>query len=111
MIYYYKKLKLDHLKRQQYGPFQETNQNNLIERLRQELEDNTGTCAQGNLSRLVNTLNGFTHTVEEDKSIGDYMKDLLSEPNKSIRKKKALDILKFRNSSKEDIEAWLELLE
>jgi hypothetical protein len=83
---------------------------NLIERLRQELEDNVGTCAQGNLSRLVNTLNGFTHTVEEETSVGDLMKALLSEPNLSIRMKKAKDIIKDRKIKKEDADAWLELI-
>jgi hypothetical protein len=83
---------------------------NLIERLRQELEDNTGTCAQGNLSRLVNTLNGFTHHVEKEVNIGDVMKELTKEPNLSIRKDKALKFLKERNVSKTDSNAWLELI-
>jgi hypothetical protein len=84
---------------------------NLIERLQQELEDNSGTCAQGNLSRLVNTLNGFTHTIEEDVSLGDLMKKLMEEPNLNKRRNKAIDILKVRNVSKEDTKAWIELIE
>jgi len=84
--------------------------NNLIERLSQELEDNTGTCAQGNLSRLVNTLNGFTHTIEQDVPLGDLMKNLMEESDLRIRKKKALNILNERKVSKEDSQAWLDLI-
>lgn len=83
---------------------------NLIERLRQELEDNTGTCAQGNLSRLVNVLNGFTHSTEKELSLGDIMKDLTKISDLRTRLTKAIKILKERKLSDEDFASWIELI-
>lgn len=90
--------------------YSEDMKSNLYERLRQELEDNIGTCAQGNLSRLVNSLNGFTHHIEKEENIGDIMKALMKESKISVRREKALKILKERNISKTDSDAWLELI-
>jgi hypothetical protein len=83
---------------------------NLVERLRQELEDNSGTCAQGNLSRLVNTLNGFTHTTEKELSLGDIMKDLMNISDLRTRLTRAIKILKEKNLSDEVFASWIEII-
>jgi hypothetical protein len=84
----------------------------MIERLRQELEDNVGTCAQGNISRLTNVLNGYDKkSVEPQLSLSDSMAQIAKEKNPSTRKKKAVETLKKHNVSKEEYEAWMEAIE
>jgi hypothetical protein len=84
----------------------------MKERLRQELEDNIGTCAQGNLSRLANVLNFYdAKSVEYEAPLPDIMSQISKEKNVSIRKNKALEVLKKRNVPKEDFDAWMEAIE
>jgi hypothetical protein len=84
----------------------------MIERLRQELEDNVGTCAQGNISRLTNVLNGYDKkSVEPQLSLSDIMTQISKEKNPSIRKKKAMETLKKHKVSKDEYEAWMEAIE
>jgi hypothetical protein len=84
----------------------------MIERLRQELEDNVGTCAQGNVSRLTNVLNGYDKkSVEPQLSLSDIMAQISKEKNPSIRKKKARETLTKHKVSKEEYEAWMEAIE
>jgi len=84
----------------------------MIERLRQELEDNVGTCAQGNLSRLTNVLNGYDKNIVESQiSLSDIMSQISKEKNLSIRKKKAIEVLKKHKVSKEEYNAWMEAIE
>ena len=84
----------------------------MIERLRQELEDNVGTCTQGNVSRLTNVLNGYDKkSVEPQISLSDIMAQISKEKNPSIRKKKAIETLKKHKVSKDEYEAWMEAIE
>lgn len=84
----------------------------MIERLRQELEDNVGTCAQGNISRLTNVLNGYDKkAVEPQLSLSDIMAQISKEKNPSIRKKKALETLNKYKVSKDEYDAWMEAIE
>jgi hypothetical protein len=84
----------------------------MIERLRQELEDNVGTCAQGNISRLTNVLNGFDKkSVEPQISLSDIMVQISKEKNHSIRKKKASETLKKYKVPKSEYDAWMEAVE
>lgn len=84
----------------------------MIERLRQELEDNVGTCAQGNISRLTNVLNGYdNNSVEPKLSLSDIMAKIAKEKNQSIRKEKAIETLKKHRVAKEEFKAWMEAIE
>ena len=84
----------------------------MIERLRQELEDNVGTCAQGNISRLTNVLNGYDNkSVEPQISLSDIMAQISKEKNLSVRKEKAKETLKKHKVPKEEFKAWMEAIE
>ena len=84
----------------------------MKERLRQELEDNVGTCAQGNLSRLSNVLDFYDNkTVEYEAPLPDIMAQISKEKNVSVRKSKALEVLKKRKIPKEEFDAWMEAME
>lgn len=84
----------------------------MKERLRQELEDNIGTCPQGNLSRLANVLNFYDNkSVEYEAPLSEIMAQISKEKDIEIRKRKALEVLKKRKVSKEDFDAWMEALE
>lgn len=87
-------------------------QKEIVERLAQELEDNVGMCAQGNLSRLVNVLSGYMPGVgfKNEKSIQDQMLELRDIKDSSERKSKVLNLCKEFKQTKEETEAWLELL-
>jgi hypothetical protein len=45
----------------------------LCKILKHELEDNVGMCAQGNLSRLCNVLNGYLEEMEQKESTTEYL--------------------------------------
>jgi hypothetical protein len=84
----------------------------MIERLRQELEDNVGTCAQGNISRLTNVLNGYDNkSVEPQISLSDIMAQISKEKNLSVRKEKAKETLMKHKVPKEEFKAWMEAIE
>jgi hypothetical protein len=87
-------------------------QKEIVERLAQELEDNIGMCAQGNLSRLVNVLSGYMPGVgfKNEKSLQDQMVELQNVKDVSERKSKALQLCKEFKQTKEETDAWLELL-
>jgi hypothetical protein len=87
-------------------------QKEIVERLAQELEDNIGMCAQGNLSRLVNVLSGYMPGVgfKNEKSIQDQMLELQDIEDISERKTKVLKLCNEFKQTKEETEAWLELL-
>jgi hypothetical protein len=88
-------------------------QKEIVERLGQELEDNVGMCAQGNLSRLVNVLSGYMPGVgfKNEKSLQDQMLELRDIKDISKRKKKALKLCNEFKQTEEETNAWLELLE
>lgn len=88
-------------------------QKEIVERLAQELEDNVGMCAQGNLSRLVNVLSGYMPGVgfKNEKSLQDQMLELREVKDVSERKSKALQLCKEFKQTKEETDAWIELLD
>lgn len=86
--------------------------NEMIERLKQELEDNVETCAQGNLSRLTNVLNGYdTMSITPEISLSDKMAQISKEKDPLIRKSKAIESLKKYKVSKDEYEAWMDAIE
>jgi hypothetical protein len=88
-------------------------QKEIVERLAQELEDNVGMCAQGNLSRLVNVLSGYMPGVgfKNEKSLQDQMLELRDVKDVSERKSKAMKLCKEFKQTKEETDAWIDLLE
>ena len=86
----------------------------LYVRLEQELEENVGSCTQGNLARLTNVVEGYPgfEDVEYDEEpLMNVMHKLLKEPNVKLRLEKAKEILNKRNVSKEEYDSWLEALD
>jgi hypothetical protein len=92
------------------------NKNNLILRLDQELEDNVGTCAQGNLSRLINVLSGYIEKDDEtpalifEVALSDLMANISKEKNFSIRMQKTISLLEERKIPQEERESWIEAM-
>jgi hypothetical protein len=90
--------------------------NNLILRLDQELEDNIGTCAQGNLSRLINVLSGYIEKDDETPTpifevpLSDLMANISKESNFSIRIQKTISLLEERKVPQAERESWIEAM-
>lgn len=88
----------------------------LRSRLDQELEDNVGTCAQGNLSRLVNVLSGYIEKDDQSSTpvyevaLSDLMANISKEKNFSIRIQKTVALLEERKVSQEERESWIEAM-
>jgi hypothetical protein len=86
----------------------------LCKIIRQELQDNIGMCAQGNLSRLCNILAGYLDGVAPPESIADKLGRLLppladiDDPyDRFIR---AVAILKENNVARNEWGSWLDAL-
>jgi hypothetical protein len=87
----------------------------LLLRLDQEIEDNVGTCSQGNLSRLVNVLSGYIEKEMDtvpvfEVSLSDLMANIAKEKNFSIRIQKAVGLLEERKVPQDERESWLEAM-
>jgi hypothetical protein len=87
----------------------------LLLRLDQELEDNVGTCAQGNLSRLINVLSGYIEKEMDcvpvfEVSLSDLMANIANEKNFSIRIQKTVALLEERKVPQNERESWLEAM-
>jgi len=87
----------------------------LCKIIRQELQDNIGMCAQGNLSRLCNILAGYLDGVAPPESIADKLGRLLppladiDDPyDRFIR---AVAILKENNVARNEWGSWLDALQ
>lgn len=87
----------------------------LCKIIRQELQDNIGMCAQGNLSRLCNILAGYLDGVAPPESIADKLGRLLppladiDDPyDRFIR---AVAILKENNVARNQWGSWLDALQ
>jgi len=85
----------------------------ILFRMSQELEDNIGMCAQGNLSRLVNILSGFTDEViiEYKESIQDVMSKLSKLEDSKQRVEEAKKALLSYKIPEHEWKHWLEALE
>lgn len=82
--------------------------------LKQEMEDNYGMCAQGNLSRICNILAGYMEGVGSQESVAERLGRLLpalmdiEDPAKRIMD--ALKILRENNVPFEEWDTWIEPL-
>ena len=85
----------------------------LIRTLKLELEDNIGMCAQGNLTRLCNVLQGYLDgmpTPPVAEILGDLLPPLREIEDLAVRREKALQILRTHNVPDADHDVWLEPL-
>jgi len=82
--------------------------------LRQEMEDNIGMCAQGNLSRVCNILSGYLEGVSSVESLaerlGRLFPPLLEVENLEERIRQAVEILRENSMPRDQWESWLESL-
>jgi hypothetical protein len=86
----------------------------LIEILGAELTDNIGMCAQGNLSRVCNVLQGYMEGIGQKESVstilGREFSKLLDVENDTERVHQGIEILKNNNVPEIEWESWLEPL-
>lgn len=85
----------------------------LIKTLKTELEDNVGMCAQGNLTRLCNVLQGYIDglsVVGVADILGDLLPPLMRVSDREVRREKALQILRTHGVPEDKQEEWLEPL-
>jgi hypothetical protein len=82
--------------------------------LRQEMEDNIGMCAQGNLSRVCNILSGYLEGVGSVESVverlGRLFPPLVEVENLEERIRQAVEILRENSLPRDEWESWLESL-
>lgn len=82
--------------------------------LKQEMEDNIGMCAQGNLSRLCNILAGYLDGIGSQESVADILGRLMPKlfeiENLNQRLAEAFKILKDNNVPIEQWKSWLDPL-
>lgn len=85
----------------------------ILARMSQELEDNIGMCAQGNLSRLINILSGFMTDLKQEfkESLQDKMSKISKIEDKGSRIKKATETLKKDKIPEDQWDAWLEAMD
>jgi hypothetical protein len=85
----------------------------ILDRMSQELEDNIGMCAQGNLSRLINILSGFMDGLKQEykESLQDKMAKISKIENKDSRIKKAKETLKKDKIPEDQWYSWLEAMD
>jgi hypothetical protein len=82
--------------------------------LKQELQDNIGMCAQGNLSRLCNALAGYMEGIEDIESpaekLGRLIPPLMEIENEADRIEQAKKILADVNLPTNEWDNWLSVL-
>ena len=86
----------------------------LIKTLKVELEDNIGMCAQGNLTRLCNVLQGYIDDMPKPsiaEILGDQLPGLMSITDSNVRREKALQIMRTHNVPEDQHAVWLSELE
>jgi hypothetical protein len=85
----------------------------LIKTLKTELEDNIGMCAQGNLTRLCNVLQGYLDDMPAPpiaEILGDLLPPLMNILDITVRCEKALQIMRTFNVPDDQQNIWLEPL-
>jgi hypothetical protein len=85
----------------------------LIKTLKTELEDNIGMCAQGNLTRLCNVLQGYIDGLSIPpvaEILGDLLPPLMGVSDRKVRREKALQILRTHGVPEDKQEEWIEPL-
>jgi hypothetical protein len=82
--------------------------------LKQEMEDNIGMCAQGNLSRLCNILAGYMEGIGSQESVADIlgrlMPKLMEIEDVSTRLRESFRILKENNVPISQWKSWVDPL-
>jgi hypothetical protein len=85
----------------------------LIKTLKTELEDNIGMCAQGNLSRLCNVLQGYVDELSVPpvaEILGDLFPPLMEIESADERRERALQIMRTHNVPDDQQDDWLNSL-
>jgi len=87
----------------------------LIKILKSEMEDNIGMCAQGNLSRLCNILNGYIDGIQLDteslnEKIGKRIAPLMEIESIIERVERATQIMRELNVPQNDWAVWIDPL-
>lgn len=85
----------------------------LNKTLKTELEDNIGMCAQGNLTRLCNVLQGYLDDMPAPSTseiLGDLLPPLVHIMDLAVRREKALQIMRTHNVPEDQQDTWLEPL-
>lgn len=85
----------------------------LIKTLKTELEDNIGMCPQGNLTRLCNVLQGYLNDMPAPpiaEILGDLLPPLAEIEDPTVRREKALQIMRTHNVPDDQQDVWLEPL-
>jgi hypothetical protein len=87
----------------------------LIKILKSEMEDNIGMCAQGNLSRLCNILNGYIDGIQLDteslnEKIGKRIAPLMEIQSIIERVERATQIMRELNVPANDWAVWIDPL-
>jgi hypothetical protein len=86
----------------------------LCKILKQEMEDNIGMCAQGNLTRICNILAGYMEGVGSTESLaerlGRLMPGLMSVEDQADRVRQAVQLLKDNGAPREEWEDWVSAL-
>ena len=84
---------------------------NMCAILKQELQDNIGMCAQGNLSRLCNVLSGYMEGIGDSESIteklGRLIPPLMDIPDSNERIEKVKKVLEEVGLPKTEWNNWL----
>jgi len=82
----------------------------LIKTLKTELEDNVSMCAQGNLTRLCNVLQGYLDEMPAPsvaEILGDLLPPLMHIEDPTVRREKALQIMRTHNVPEDQHASWL----
>jgi hypothetical protein len=79
--------------------------------LKQEMQDNVGMCAQGNLTRICNILAGYMEGVGSTESLaerlGRLMPGLMSVEDQKERVRQAVNLLKENGAPREEWADWV----
>jgi len=86
----------------------------LMKILRNELNDNVGMCAQGNLSRIVNVLCGYLEGLKQEETtaeiLGREFPKLMEIEDKETRLEKGKELLASNKVPEQNWNEWLEAL-
>lgn len=82
----------------------------LVRRLKEELTENVGTCAQGNLTRLCNILSGYLDGMTVPNTLSDTMAEIAGRETLSTDEKivAATKVLREKGVAPSEWGAWLE---
>jgi Leucine-rich repeat (LRR) protein len=89
-----------------------SNKNELLKRLREEIYDSINLCFVGKITRLINSLSGFYDDIKIEISINEQISNIIISYLKGREldnnlKSELFNILTERGFNKEDIDKWL----